>query len=90
VKQVSPSTILSGAVDDTVRYSFCMCNPPFFKDGEERYGGGANTRSELRPPPGTFSSGTLGETVTEGGEVEFVRKIIHDSLALRDRVRYGQ
>ena len=89
VKQVSPSTVLSGAIDGVVRYSFCMCNPPFFKDREERYGGGATTRSELRPPPGTFSSGTLGETVTEGGEVEFVRKIIHDSLALRDRVRWG-
>lgn len=64
-----------------------MCNPPFFKDREERYGGGA-THSELRPPPGTFSSGTLGETVTAGGEVEFVKRIIRDSLTLRKRVRY--
>ena len=89
VKQVSPSTILLGAVDSTTQYSFCMCNPPFFKDREERYGGGAS-RSELRPPPSTFSSGTLSETVTEGGEVEFVKRIIHDSLTLRSSVRCVQ
>ena len=88
VKQVPSSTILLGAVDETVQYSFCMCNPPFFKDKEERYGGGVATRSELRPPPSTFSGGTQGETVTEGGEVTFVKRIIQESLMLKNRVRY--
>ena len=79
--------MLVGAVDETVQYSFCMCNPPFFRDSEERYGGGGATRSKLRPPPKTFSGGTPGEMITEGGEVEFVKRIVQDSLVLRSRVR---
>ena len=85
VKLVSESTTLLGALDTTERYSFCMCNPPFFKDNEERYGG--SSRSDHRPAPSTFSGATAGETVTEGGEEEFVKRIIRDSLVLNKGVR---
>ncbi|KAL5477747.1 hypothetical protein EMCRGX_G024585 [Ephydatia muelleri] len=57
VVQVSGDTLLLGALEDQ-QYHFCMCNPPFFGDGEER------------------------------GEVEFVQRIIRDSLKLRTTVRW--
>ena len=78
-------TLLLGAVEGHLQYHFCMCNPPFFKDGEERYGGVA--RSGSRPLPSTVSTGDLSETITAGGEVEFVRRMIKDSLKLKMVVR---
>lgn len=83
---VLEDTLLLGAVEDGQQYHFCMCNPPFFKDGEERYGGMA--RSGSRPVPSTISTGDRSETITEGGEVEFVQRIIKDSLKLRTAIRY--
>ena len=85
MKHVSEGVVLAGAVEPTSNYDFCMCNPPFFKDKVERYGG--PSRSSHRPAAGTFSSGSESETVTEGGEVGFVRRIVQDSLKLRTRVR---
>ena len=66
-------------------YAFSMCNPPFFRSVEERLGA-LTSHSSHRPPPATFSSGTDQETVTEGGEVGFVKRMIEDSMELRDRV----
>ncbi len=63
-----------------------MCNPPFFKDRGERDSG--QSRSGRRPPPSTVGTGSERETVVEGGEVGFVRRIVEDSLSLRDTVRY--
>ena len=82
--QVSGDTLLLGALEDQ-QYHFCMCNPPFFGDGEERYGGVA--RSGSRPVPSTVSTGDVCETITAGGEVVFVQRIIRDSLKLRTTVR---
>ena len=91
VIEVSPQGILENVLDQTVpQYDFCMCNPPFFKDNEERLGGVASgSRSGRRPHAGTFSSASIGESVTKGGEVEFVTRIIQDSLSLGTRVRWA-
>ncbi len=86
VKQVPEAVILIGAIDPSQRYSFCMCNPPFFKDRVEKDIG--QSRSGHRPPPSTVGTGSEGETVVEGGEVGFVRRMVDDSLKLRDAVRY--
>ena len=50
-----------------------------------RYEG--SQRTARRPAPPTFSTGSEGETVVEGGEVEFVRRIINDSLVLKTKIR---
>ena len=67
------------------RYSFTTCNPPFFGSEGERLGGGLSRPH--RPAPPTFSRGAKKEMVTEGGEVEFIRRIVVDSIELKDRVR---
>lgn len=87
VKLVSEDAMLKEVVDpETTHYAFSMCNPPFFKSEEEKLGG-LSSHGDLRPLPSTFSTGTEKETTTEGGEVEFVKRMIEDSLTLRDRIR---
>lgn len=87
VKLVSKDCMLKEALEPTVpHYTFAMCNPPFFESKKDKLGE-VRSRGSQRPVPHTFSTGSVDETVTEGGEVGFVRRIIVDSLELKDRVR---
>ena len=87
VKLVAKDSMLKDVMDPPpTRYDFTMSNPPFFKDEKERLGG-LGSSCGVRPVPSTFSTGTGQETVTEGGEVGFVQRMIEDSLELRDRIR---
>ena len=79
--------MLKNAIETSVsQYSFTMCNPPFFKNKKDKFGD-LTSHSSKRPAPSTFSSGAEVETITEGGEVGFVERIIEDSLELRERIR---
>ena len=49
VVQVSIETLLLGALGDQQQYHFCVCNPPFFGDGEEVCGGVAHSGSSPVP-----------------------------------------
>ena len=84
---VSPNDdLLMGVVRQDTAYDFCMCNPPFFKDKEDKRGSiGASLGH--RPVPMTRNTGNESETITEGGEVEFVKRIISDSFRLKTKVR---
>ena len=53
---------------------FTMCNPPFFEDVEEAAQGPRNTVI------------SASEAATSGGEVEFVARIIEDSVLYRDKI----
>lgn len=48
---------------------------------------GVNSRNARRPPPSSVNTGGVTEIMAEGGELEFVKKIIHDSLQLKKRLR---
>lgn len=75
-----------GVVEKGVFYDFCMCNPPFFKDKEEK-SGLTTSRSGHRPIPQTQNTGNESETITEGGELKFVERIICDSLKLKKQIK---
>ena len=77
VRLVESTNLLVGVLDEGTAYDFCMCNPPFFKDSVERDGVNKKQQVEL--------SGADHEVITEGGEVQFVKKIISDSLKLQNR-----
>ncbi|XP_015795328.1 U6 small nuclear RNA (adenine-(43)-N(6))-methyltransferase [Tetranychus urticae] len=79
---------------------FLMCNPPFFNDrthddcslgsesGDEELGSDEGSSKSLRkrkPSPANLSSPL--ESVTSGGEVDFVKKIIEDSLILKESIK---
>jgi len=70
--------------EDADRIPFLVCNPPFFADDCEMREG--TTRKEERPQPWSVSSASSVESVTVGGEVGFVRRLIESSLLIRSRV----
>uniref|UniRef100_A0A8C7GPP8 U6 small nuclear RNA (adenine-(43)-N(6))-methyltransferase n=1 Tax=Oncorhynchus kisutch TaxID=8019 RepID=A0A8C7GPP8_ONCKI len=50
---------------------------------------GVNSRNSRRPPPSSVNTGGVTEIMVEGGELEFVKRIIHDSLQLKTRLWYS-
>lgn len=65
------------AVQMGERFSFCMCNPPFFE-----------TMKHAKRNPGTNFGGTLAELCCTGGEETFIRRMYNESLVTKDRVHW--
>ncbi|XP_063999463.1 RNA N6-adenosine-methyltransferase METTL16 isoform X2 [Pogoniulus pusillus] len=88
VVKVPQKTLLMDALkeESEIIYDFCMCNPPFFANQMEARG--VNSRNPQRPPPSSVNTGGITEIMAEGGELEFVKRIIHDSLQLKKRLRW--
>ncbi|XP_054431869.1 RNA N6-adenosine-methyltransferase METTL16 isoform X1 [Pteronotus mesoamericanus] len=88
VVKVPQKTLLMDALkeESEIVYDFCMCNPPFFANQLEAKG--VNSRNPRRPPPSSVNTGGITEIMAEGGELEFVKRIIHDSLQLKKRLRW--
>uniref|UniRef100_A0A8C6DBW5 U6 small nuclear RNA (adenine-(43)-N(6))-methyltransferase n=1 Tax=Moschus moschiferus TaxID=68415 RepID=A0A8C6DBW5_MOSMO len=86
VVKVPQKTLLMDALkeESEIIYDFCMCNPPFFANQLEAKG--VNSRNPRRPPPSSVNTGGITEIMAEGGELEFVKRIIHDSLQLKKRL----
>ena len=62
-----------------------MCNPPFFGNIMEAQG--IMSRTLDRPDPKSISTASEVEMVYEnGGEVDFVKRMIVESLQLREQV----
>lgn len=61
---------------------FVMTNPPFYESASELE---ALALKKARPPL-TACTGSPGEMVTPGGEVGFARRLLAESLNLRERV----
>lgn len=64
--------------------SFTMSNPPFYKSEEELL----ESAKQKSRPPFTACTGAKVEMVTDGGEVEFVDRMLKESLALQERVQW--
>lgn len=88
VVKVPQKTLLMDALKEEsgIIYDFCMCNPPFFANQMEAQG--VNSRNPRRPPPSSVNTGGITEIMAEGGELEFVKRIIHDSIQLKKRLRW--
>ncbi|KAK5639850.1 hypothetical protein RI129_010661 [Pyrocoelia pectoralis] len=84
LKKVSEGTILKGAVGDEL--DFCMCNPPFFASSAELNPLHKARRIDRPRPRNAFCSST-SEVIAEGGEVNFIRKMIEESKELGKTVR---
>ena len=85
LKKGNFDTLLKGTIESGAQYDFCMCNPPFFSDREEA--SGLKSRTDKRPIPHSVCTAADDETITEGGEVAFVKKIIQESIELKQTVR---
>ncbi|KAI0392408.1 hypothetical protein F5Y17DRAFT_361588 [Xylariaceae sp. FL0594] len=63
---------------------FVMVNPPFYASETELL----ELAGQKSRPPHSACTGAPVEMVCTGGEVEFVKRMIHESLALRERVQW--
>ncbi|XP_049852280.1 U6 small nuclear RNA (adenine-(43)-N(6))-methyltransferase-like [Schistocerca gregaria] len=54
---------------------FSMCNPPFFVKIKDKV-----------PRPSTVCTASASELATEGGETEFVKRMIDESLDIKDNI----
>lgn len=61
-----------------------MCNPPFYRDEQDIY----DSQSSKTDLPAAACLGSENEMVTEGGEVQFVMRMIEESMDLKDAIRY--
>lgn len=62
-------------------FDFCMCNPPFFETESEALQSTQNN-------PGTSCVATSSEMVFANGEIGFIKKIIEDSLLLKEKISW--
>lgn len=68
------------------QFHFCLCNPPFFDSNSENPFGGNTRNPERRPAPNNVRTGSAEELTCDGGEVQFVQRIIDESEVYRERV----
>lgn len=72
-------------------FDFCMCNPPFFGSLEElqppTHQLGKRNRTGKRRAAKCPPSGSTDELFVDGGEIEFVRKIVEESCELKTKIK---
>ncbi len=84
---MDPSGLFDGLIDQTNHYDFLMCNPPFFSDISE-HEGLAHTRKPDRPTANSINTAANVESIyDQGGEVEFVKRMINESQTYATNVR---
>ncbi|GKT59700.1 DUF890 domain-containing protein [Colletotrichum tofieldiae] len=66
------------------KLSFAMTNPPFYTSEKDLI----DSAKQKSRPPLTACTGATVEMVTDGGEVNFVGKVLEESLVLRERVQW--
>ncbi|KAI0376085.1 hypothetical protein F5Y04DRAFT_274007 [Hypomontagnella monticulosa] len=64
--------------------NFVMVNPPFYTSEAELL----DLARQKSRPPNTACTGAPIEMVCDGGEIGFIRRIIDESLVLRERVQW--
>ncbi|KAF8985677.1 hypothetical protein BGZ46_002760 [Entomortierella lignicola] len=85
IKNISQQIFASDLFTNVDRkYHFCMCNPPFYED-ENEIKESFEAKIEL---PSAICKGTSNEMMTVGGEVQFVKQMIDESLQLQTRIRW--
>ncbi|XP_046621903.1 U6 small nuclear RNA (adenine-(43)-N(6))-methyltransferase isoform X1 [Neodiprion virginianus] len=85
VIRVNRGTVLRGSVPENNVYTFTMCNPPFFCAEEDTATGSKPSGSRM--PPRNAPSGSEAELVVEGGEIQFVLKMLNDSVELNNKIK---
>ena len=87
--QKSATECFRGVVYDTERLDLTMCNPPFHSSAAEAAEGTLRKQKNLgqKSAPLNFG-GQSGELWCAGGELDFIRRMITQSLVLAPRCRW--
>lgn len=87
INEASSNTLLTDLVGSLNRiFDFCMCNPPFFSSTQELHPF-FKSRKASRPHPKNAFCATTNEVVVHGGEIEFVTKLIKESIQIKSQIR---
>lgn len=83
VAKVSEGSALAEVLSTNAEcYDFCLCNPPFFENADE-------IRKKHQNSNETIADNAQKEEIfVKGGEYEFVKNILKDSLIYKDRIRF--
>lgn len=84
------SSTATGVFDEllegnSLSFDFCLCNPPFYDDSSSS--DPPKNRTGNRPGPRNAKTGCPVELSCDGGEVNFIRKIITASMKFKSRIR---
>lgn len=80
VVKVDEGSILKDIVKEDDEYHFTMCNPPFFETEQ-------STKVAKRLPPRNAPTGNETELTVQGGEREFVIRMIEESMEIKEKVK---
>ena len=87
VKLLDGDSIFGTLLEETESgFDFTMCNPPFFSH-EDETDSITKARRPDRAPPSAAKTGSLVELFSEGGEEQFITKMILESKKYADKVR---
>ncbi|XP_031778528.1 U6 small nuclear RNA (adenine-(43)-N(6))-methyltransferase [Nasonia vitripennis] len=78
---IKKESILKEALEKNEKYSFVMCNPPFFETDK---GLGKKSKQE---PPRNAPTGNANELEVKGGEREFILRLIEESLEYKHKIK---
>lgn len=100
-QQKNTENILTGMVNKTDRFAFTMCNPPFHSSMENAAAGSIQKQRNLSKKskdnsfktnklavktPSLNFAGQAHELSCEGGEIAFVKKMVAESLLIKEQV----
>ncbi|KAK4520750.1 uncharacterized protein ATC70_006630 [Mucor velutinosus] len=71
-------------VEENTKYTFSMCNPPFYSSQEEIDQGLLNKELE----PSAICTGSDNEMITKGGEFAFIKLMVMESLQLQQQIHW--
>jgi 23S rRNA (adenine1618-N6)-methyltransferase len=84
-QQIDENNILKGILKDDDFFSAVMCNPPFFKSGEEAQGANKRKNRNLGNNPVRNFSGNNNELWYVGGEKAFLHNYLYESSLFKEK-----
>ncbi|XP_023244769.1 U6 small nuclear RNA (adenine-(43)-N(6))-methyltransferase-like [Centruroides sculpturatus] len=85
VIKVNSNNILQDVIsNEEICFDFTMCNPPFFNDQNDM--SVKISRTPRRSLPKSINTPSETEKSTEGGEIEFIKKMIDESFLLKEKI----
>lgn len=88
--QISSNHIFSGIIQEEEFFDLTLCNPPFHESAEAALEGSQrkvrNLTGKVTSKPELNFGGQADELWTDGGELEFIRKMIQESQQFKSQV----
>tara|TARA_B100000795_G_scaffold114828_1_gene85218 strand:- start:2547 stop:3401 length:855 start_codon:yes stop_codon:yes gene_type:complete len=87
-QQTDENNILKGILKAEDSFSAVMCNPPFFKSGEEAQGANKRKNRNLGNNPVRNFSGNNNELWYVGGEKAFLHNYLYESSLFKEKSKW--